>query len=174
MLNVHLRDVTESDLHIFFEQQLDPAANQMAAFTAKDPADKVAFIAKWTKILGDGSKMKKTVLHDGQVAGHVVAFMAPWSGKLEVSYWIGREFWGKGIATDALSVFIRSVTTRPLYARAAKDNLASVRVLEKCGFTIFGYDQGFANARGEEIEEVVLELMPATTKRADGDHSRSL
>jgi RimJ/RimL family protein N-acetyltransferase len=162
MLNVQLRDVTESDLPIFFEQQLDPAANQMAAFTAKDPADKAAFIAKWTKIRGDGSTTKKTVLFDGQVAGSIVAFMAPWSGKLEVSYWIGREFWGKGIATNALSEFLGSVTTRPLYARAAKDNLASIRVLEKCGFTVSGYDKGFANARGEEIEEVVLELKPAS------------
>jgi hypothetical protein len=66
--------MTEGDLSVFFEQQLDPAANQMAAFTAKDPADKVAFTAKWTKICGDGSITKKTVLFDGQVAGSVVAF----------------------------------------------------------------------------------------------------
>lgn len=155
--DVVLRDVTEGDLAIFFEQQLDPAANHMAAFTAKDPADRAAFTAKWTKILGDDS-IKKTILFDGQVAGSVVTFVAPWSGKLEVSYWIGREFWGKGIATKALSELLGSLKTRPLYARAAKDNIASIRVLEKCGFTISGNDKGFANARGEEVEEVVLEL----------------
>jgi RimJ/RimL family protein N-acetyltransferase len=158
MNDVHLRDVTEGDLSIFFEQQLDPVANQMAAFTAKDPADKIAFTAKWTKILGDGSITKKTVLFDGQVAGSVIAFLAPWSGHLEVSYWIGREFWGKGIATKALSGILGSLKSRPLYARVANDNLASIRVLEKCGFTVSGNDKGFANARGEEIEEVVLEL----------------
>jgi hypothetical protein len=85
MSDVHLRDVTDDDLSIFFEQQLDPAANQMAAFTAQDPADKIAFTAKWTRIRGNGSITKKTVLFDGQVAGSVVAFVAPWSGKLEVS-----------------------------------------------------------------------------------------
>src|SRR4029453_19193159 len=74
------------------------------------------------------------------------------------TYWIGREFWGRGIATQALAVLLSAVKTRPLYARAAKDNIASLRVLEKCGFTITGYERGFANARGEEIEEVVLEL----------------
>lgn len=156
--DIVLRDVTEDDLAIFFGQQLDPAANYMAAFTAKDPADRAAFMAKWTKILGDDSSTKKTILVDGQVAGSVVTFVAPWSGKLEVSYWIGREFWGKGIATKALSELLGSFRTRPLYARAAKDNFASIRVLEKCGFTISGYDKGFANARGEEVEEVVLEL----------------
>ena len=75
-----------------------------------------------------------------------------------MSYWIGREFWGKGIATKALAVFLSAVKARPLYARAAKDNIASLRVLEKCGFAITGYERGFANARGEEVEEVVLEL----------------
>lgn len=108
--DVLLRDVTEGDLPIFFEQQPDPAANRMAAFTAKDPADRAAFMAKWAKILGDDSITKRTILFGGQVAGNVSAF-APWSGELEVSYWIGREFWGKGIATKALAVFLSAVKT---------------------------------------------------------------
>src|SRR6516164_5828371 len=156
--DVLLRDVTEGDLPIFFEQERDPAANRMAAFTAKDPADRGAFIAKWAKILRDDPSTNQTILFGGQVAGSIGAFVAPWSGKLEVTYWIGREFWGKGIATKALAVFLSAVKVRPLYARAAKDNFASLRVLEKCGFTITGYERGFACARGEEIEEVVLEL----------------
>jgi RimJ/RimL family protein N-acetyltransferase len=156
--DVLLRDVTDGDLPIFFEQQLDPAANRMAAFTAQDPADRAAFTAKWAKILSDDSITKRTILFGGQVAGSVSAFVAPWSAKLEVTYWIGREFWGRGIATKALAVLLSTVKTRPLYARAAKDNIASLRVLEKCGFTIAGYERGFANARGEEVEEVVLEL----------------
>ena len=157
--DVVLRDVTEGDLQTLFEQQRDPAATRMAAFTAKDPADRVAFAAKWAEILGDESSTNRTILFGGQVAGSIGAFVAPWSGKLEVTYWIGREFWGKGIATKALAVFLRAVTIRPLYARAAKDNIASLRVLEKCGFTIAGCERGFANARGEEVEEVVLELV---------------
>jgi RimJ/RimL family protein N-acetyltransferase len=104
MCDVELRDVAESDVLIFFEQQRDPAANQIAAFTAKNPADKVAFAAKWAKIHGDDAITKKTVLFEAKVAGNVVAFVAPWSGKLEVSCWLGREFWGKGIATTALNL----------------------------------------------------------------------
>ena len=156
--DVLLRDVLEADLPIFFEQERDPVAIQMAAFTAENPADWHAFAAKWAKILDDDTGTKKTVLFEGQVAGKISSFVAPWSGKLEVTYWIGREYWGRGIATQALTEFLGQVRTRPLYARAAKDNAASIRVLTKCGFTVSGYDKGFANARGEEIEEVVLQL----------------
>lgn len=163
MLDVELRDVTESDVLVFFEQQRDPTANHMAAFTAKDPADKGAFAAKWTRIRGDEAITKKTVLFEGRAAGNVVAFVAPWSGKPEVSYWLGKEFWGKGIATTALKLFLTVVTTRPLYARAAKDHAASIRVLEKCGFTISGSARGFANARDAEVEEVILELKGKTS-----------
>jgi len=155
---IQLRDVTEEDLPIFFAQQLDPDANRMAAFTAKDPADRAAFTAHWAKILGDAGITIKTILFAGQVAGHVLSH--GWFGEPEISFWLGREYWGRGLATKALSAFLGCVKTRPLYARAAKDNLASLRVLEKCGFTVCGQDRGFANARGKEIEEVILVLEP--------------
>lgn len=156
--DVLLRDVTEDDLPIFFEQQLDPAAGKMAAFTAKDPADRAAFTARWARILSDATITKKTILFEGHVAGHVVSFEQ--FGKPSVSYWLGKEYWGKGIATRALSELLRHVEARPLHARAAKDNIASLRVLEKCGFTIDGEDKGFSNARGEEVEELILKLGP--------------
>lgn len=154
--DVLLRDVAVDDLPIFFEQQRDPTANRMAAFTSGDPADRDAFMARWAMILSDDTITKKTVLHNGQVVGHVVSFAQ--FGEREVGYWIGREHWGKGIATAALSAFLRHIQVRPLYARAARDNIASIRVLEKCGFAITGEDRGFAEARGEEIEEVILTL----------------
>ena len=156
MNTVSLREVTEDNLPIFFEQQLDPTANQMAAFTSRDPSDRDAFMAHWTKLLADDTITKRTILFEGHVAGNIVCF--EWDGKPEVGYWIGREYWGKGIATGALSEFIGVVKERPLYAAAAKDNVASIRVLEKCGFAITGYGRGFSNARGEDIEEVILEL----------------
>ena len=154
--DVLLRDVAESDLPIFFEQQTDPVANHMAAFTAKDPADRGAFTAHWAKILGDPAITKQTILYKGQVAGSIVSFQL--FGKPSVAYWLGKEFWGKGIATQALTKFLGQVRVRPLYARAARDNIASLRVLAKCGFKVCGEDKGFANARGEEIAELILEL----------------
>jgi RimJ/RimL family protein N-acetyltransferase len=154
--DIVLRDVTEGDLTIFFEQQLDPDANRMAAFTAKDPADGDAFTVHWTKILGDDAITIKTMLFEGRVAGHVLSFER--FGKPEVSYRLGKRYWGKGIATQALSEFLGHVPLRPLYARAANDNIASIRVLEKCGFTITGEDKGFSNARGVGVEESILIL----------------
>ncbi len=128
----------------------------MAAFGAIDPTDEVAFSKKWSKILNDKTIIKKTILYGGGVAGHVASFER--FGKPEVTYWIGKNFWGKGIATRALSVLIKDINLSPLYARAAKDNLASIHVLKKCGFKILKYEKAYANARKAEIEEVVMEL----------------
>ncbi len=159
--DVQLRDVLEEDLPVFFDQQRDPAANRMAAFTAKDPADRGAFMAHWKRILGDPSVTMKTILFQGDVVGSIGTFVEDASGRTEVTYWIGREYWGKGLATKALADLLVRLMVRPICARAARDNLASIRVLEKCGFTVIGYEREFANARGEEIEEVVLQLGPS-------------
>ena len=153
-----LRAVIDSDLPIFFAQQLDPDANYMTAFTAKDPSNREAFDAHWDKIRAEPTILIRTILCDGQVAGSVLSYEE--DGRPEVSYGLGREFWGKGIATWALGEFLREVNLkRPMYARVAKDNLGSRRVLEKCGFAVIGEERGYANARGMEIEELLLELM---------------
>jgi RimJ/RimL family protein N-acetyltransferase len=152
-----LRKVVSDDLPIFFGYQLDPEANYMAAFTAKDPSNREAFMAHWRRILADETTNNQTILFNGQVAGSVSSYEE--EGKPEVTYWIGKAYWGKGIATWALQEFLTEHNkTRPIYARVAKDNLGSRRVLEKCGFTIVGESKGFANARGQEIEEWLLEL----------------
>ena len=114
-------------------------------------------MAHWTQILGDDANINQTIVCDGQVVGNIASFPDE-SGQREVCYWIGRQYWGRGIATQALSLLLGQVQERPLYARVAKDNPASRRVLEKCGFSIIGEDRGFANARGEEIAEWILQL----------------
>ncbi|HEY5731760.1 MAG TPA: GNAT family N-acetyltransferase [Anaerolineales bacterium] len=152
-----LRDVVNDDLPIFFEQQLNKEANYMAAFTAKDPTNQEAFTAHWHRILADETVIIKTIIFDGQVAGSVLSYED--EGKPEITYWLGKEYWGKGIATWAVKEFLAyTKKTRLIYARVAKDNLGSRRVLEKCGFTIISESKGFANARGQEIEELLLEL----------------
>jgi RimJ/RimL family protein N-acetyltransferase len=157
--SVELREVTEDDLTIFFEQQLDPTANHMAAFTTSDPTNRDVFMTHWRRLLANDDIMTRTILFKGQVAGHIECF--PQFGMPSVGYWIGPEYWGRGIATAALRQFLRLVDERPLYARAAADNTGSIRVLEKCGFSRHSRDKGFANARGEEIEEVIMVLCGA-------------
>jgi RimJ/RimL family protein N-acetyltransferase len=154
--DIQLRDITENDLPIFFEQQLDRVANHMAAFTSADPTDESAYRAHWASILRDEAITKKTITVDSAVAGHIASFDQ--DGKREITYWIGKPYWGRGVATKALTEFLRQMPIRPLHARVAKDNLASLRVLQKCGFSIVGEDRGFANARGTETEEFILAL----------------
>ena len=151
----YLREVSPDDLPIFFEQQNDPDAIHMAAFTSKGSTDQEAFTTHWQRILAADTVIIRTIVWDGQVAGYVLSYED--DGKPEVSYWLGNAFWGLGIATQALKIFLTDINqTRPIYGRSAKDNIGSIRVLEKCGFQIIGEMKGFANARGEEIEEVLL------------------
>jgi RimJ/RimL family protein N-acetyltransferase len=148
-----LRYVRKGDLPIFFEHQSDPAANQMAAFPARE---RQAFTTHWNRILGDGTIDKRTILFGGQVAGYLVSFER--FGLREVGYWIGKSFWGRGVASGALLRFLGEVPARPLYARVARHNVASLRVLEKCGFTACEEDPGDAHAPVDEVEEVLLRL----------------
>lgn len=152
---VVLRSVHDSDLPVFFRQLNDPEALRMAAFTPKDPADQDAFDAHWARIRASDNVLR-TVLADGDVVGHAAVYGEP--GEREVTYWIDRPAWGRGIATAALRALLAEVVERPLYARAAADNGGSARVLEKCGFAVVGRERGFAEARGAEIEELVLRL----------------
>ena len=153
---VKLREVLEEDLPIFFDHQRNPEAGRMAAFGYRELDDKDAFYANWAKILTGENSLIRTILVDGQVAGNVLKF--EFLGQTTVAYWIGKEFWGKGIGTRALALLLEDVPERPVYARAAKDNRGSVRVLEKCGFILESKETNFAAARGEETEEVIMRL----------------
>lgn len=155
---VLLRPVQPADLTVFFEQQRDPAAARMAAFTARDPSDRKAFMAHWVRILADPNVTMRTVVYRGKVVGDVGRFLDRDFGHPEVTYWIGREYWGRGLATLALRAFLREETRRPIHARAAADNVASIRVLEKLGFVRVGSGRGFAYGRGQETDEAILRL----------------
>jgi len=146
---VRLRDVEPDDLPIYFENQRDPVAVEMAAFPARDHE---AFTAHWAKILEDETNLTRTVLLDGEVAGSIASWVAD-DGR-EVGYWLGRSYWGKGVATAALSAFLREIDERPLVAHVASHNVGSLRVLEKCGFT----RTGAPILADDGVEELVLVL----------------
>ncbi|MFF2195819.1 GNAT family N-acetyltransferase [Streptomyces sp. NPDC058157] len=163
MDDVTLRAVRDEDLEVFYAQTNDPEAVRMAAFTPEDPADRARFDAHWARIRHDPGVLALTVVSgDGAVVGHVGVFGPP--EEREVTYWIGRAHWGRGVATAALRALLDAVPDRPLHARAAADNAASLRVLDTCGFVVTGHGRGFAHARGTEIDEVLLTL-PARDPR---------
>jgi RimJ/RimL family protein N-acetyltransferase len=150
---VKLRDVTENDLPTFFQQQLDKLASDMAAFPSQELAP---FMAHWNKILGDQSIAKCTILFDGEVAGNIVAYGPP--KERCVGYWIGRAFWGQGVATAALLLFLEVETTRPLFAFVASHNAGSLRVLDKCGFVSAEADEILSSGIDDGTEEILMTL----------------
>ena len=155
--HIVLREVEDRDLDVLFEFATDREAIRMAAFTPPDPDDRDAFDARWERIRRDPTTTNRIIETDGRVVGHVASFDL--HGQREVTYWIDRKHWGKGIATEALREFLSKVErARPLHAAAAIDNSGSIRVLEKCGFTRVGVGRGFAHGRGEETGEVLLRL----------------
>jgi RimJ/RimL family protein N-acetyltransferase len=156
--NITIREVESPDLETFYANQLDPEAIRMAAFVGRNPRDKVAFDAHWDKILRSPQNTTRTIVAEGQVVGYIACY--PQGENREVTYWLGREFWGRGWATQALNRMLHLVTDRPISARVATDNVGSIRVLQKCGFKIIGKDRGFANGRGEDTEEYILRLDP--------------
>lgn len=163
---VELRDVEEGDLPVFLEHQQDPVANQMAAFPARE---RDAFMAHWRKILVDDGVVKQTILLNGEVVGNVLCFEQP--GKHLIGYWLGRKFWGRGIASQAVSVFVSRIPVRPLHAHVAKNNLASRRVLEKCGFEISGESHAAAAAGSKAVDEFVYSLFRSTSTNPSHDCS---
>ncbi|MBS1656010.1 MAG: GNAT family N-acetyltransferase [Bacteroidetes bacterium] len=152
-----LRKTEVTDLELLFRFQLDEEAIHLAAFTPKDPANKSAYISKYTKLLSDPTVNNQTIIVDTVIAGSIAKFEI--EGEAEITYWIDKKFWGQGIATAALRHLLVIEKARPVFGRTAFDNFASQKVLEKCGFVRIGKDKGFANARQAEIEEFIYKLV---------------
>ena len=153
---IALRPIEDADLDALFDQMRDPEAVQMAAFTAEEPDDRNAFDAHMARVRSSPDIMLRAVTRDGQLVGHIASF--PFGDQTEVTYWIDRPTWGCGIASQALELLLALETARPIHARAASDNIASLRVLQKAGFKIIGTENSFAPARNSVIEETILRL----------------
>lgn len=149
--HVRLREVTEDDLETLFVHQLDRDAVRMAAFPSRD---REAFFAHWAKVRRDETNYVRVIVCDGQVAGSMMSFIR--DGKRLIGYWLDKAYWGRGIASAALPLFLEVLPMRPLYAYVAKHNPASLRVLQKGGFVIIG--EAEFEFEGERMEEYLLVL----------------
>jgi RimJ/RimL family protein N-acetyltransferase len=146
---INLREVAPADLPVFFASQSDPGARTMAAVEHRDWE---AFATHWTGIMSDERVVARAILVDEEVAGSVLCFGA--TQERQVGYWIGREYWGRGVATQALSIFLGEALERPLHGHVAQHNVASIRVLEKCGFRRYGGP----NEAADGVTELTLRL----------------
>ena len=153
MNHVSLRPILEADLPFLFQMQLDPEANAMAAVI---PRNEEAYFPLWRNILNDSSVVPQAILLDGELVGQVSMFHS--DGQACVGYWIAKDHWGKGIASRALPLLLQEVTIRPLHSRVAKHNVASLRVLEKAGFKIVGFEHSPGTERYLACEEAILIL----------------
>ena len=155
---VSLRPVNDDDLPIFFVHQLDPEATKLASFPSRD---REAFFAHWTtNILGNPATACRAILVGNHVAGYLGAWTDATSNDRLIGYWLGREFWGRGIASATLAQFIQFESTRPLRAHVAKHNHGSIRVLEKAGFMRAGEDT-CSLPNGVRLEECIFTLGPS-------------
>ena len=151
---IALRPVVDNDLGPLFSQSRDPESVLMAAFTPDDPDDRTAFDAHMARVRSLPDVIMRAVTCDNDLVGSIAAFDL--DGRTEVTYWIDRAAWGRGIASRALELLLDLVPARPLYARAASDNAGSLRVLQKSGFKVVGTENSFAHGRNSNIEETIL------------------
>ncbi len=96
---------------------------------------------------------------DGEMVGDVSSFLR--GNKREVGYWVTRAHWGKGVASKALPLFLPFVMDiypkSPLYARVVDGNIASIKLLQKCGFKPVERDTFYSDVRGSNIEETLFQ-----------------
>jgi len=149
-----LGPVVDADLDALFDQMRDPESIWMAAFTPDDPDDRSAFEAHMARVRSSPDITHRAITCNGRLVGSIAAFVT--DGETEVTYWIDRAEWGRGIASRALEVLMELVPTRPLHARAASDNVASLRVLQRVGFMIVGTENSYATGRNSHVEETLL------------------
>jgi RimJ/RimL family protein N-acetyltransferase len=148
-----LRDVVESDLDAFFEHQRDPEGVAMALVPSRERA---AFDEHWQRLLANDDLVTKTIVHEGRVAGNALSWAM--DGRQVIGYWLGREFWGQGLATRAVAELVEELSVRPLHAWVATSNVASRRVLEKCGFVVVETKVEHDERLGRDVEVQLLEL----------------
>jgi RimJ/RimL family protein N-acetyltransferase len=156
MSQLVLRPVAAGDLDEIFELMRDPESVRMAAFTADDPNDRSAFDAHMARIMNLAEVRNRAIICDSRLVGTIASFVS--EDATEITYWIDRTYWGRGLATRALGMLLAEIPVRPIRARAASDNTGSLRVLQKAGFRPIGTEVAFAAGRAAEIEETILEL----------------
>jgi RimJ/RimL family protein N-acetyltransferase len=157
--HIELRDLDDDDLDAVFDMMRDRPAVELAAFTSADPDDRAAFDAWIARQRSADDVLYAVVTENGGFAGTAAVFSI--EGDREVSFWIARHAWGRGVATAALRLLVSREPERPLFARAATHNAGSIAVLEKAGFTEVSRNVAYAPGVGREVEEIVFTLVPA-------------
>jgi RimJ/RimL family protein N-acetyltransferase len=157
MAKITIRKARESDLEAFYQHQLNPEYNRMAAFGSANPEDEIAFMDHKNKILRNPTCLFYAIELNLEPIGNIGSFF--FDGERDLGYGIAKEHWGRGFATQAVQAFLLIEQIRPLGARAAAHNPGSIRVLEKCGFTFVKTEHGFSDFLQTTVEEKIFSLV---------------
>ncbi|MBD7958448.1 GNAT family N-acetyltransferase [Microbacterium sp. Sa4CUA7] len=158
MGHVELRPLDDDDLDAVFEMMRDRDAVAKEAFTADDPDDRAAFDTWIARERAADDVTLHVVTEDGGFAGTAAAFTV--GEDREVSFWIARHAWGRGVATEALRLLVSREPIRPLFARVAAHNNAAIAVLQRNGFAEIARDSAYAPGVDREVEELIYALAP--------------
>ncbi len=141
---IELRDYKESDAAQLVELANNVNVSQYLVYTFPHPYtldDAVWWITAGSR---ENGAITKAVEYHGELIGSVgITPQAGWkSHTAEIGYWLGEEFWGRGIATQVLERMTNEVFAgerwNKLFAPVLSPNQASMRVLEKNGYQLEG------------------------------------
>jgi len=156
MMKIQIRTTVPEDLNALYLIQLDEEANWNAAFVNPDCKDFDFYFQKYNAHLLNPEILNLTAIHDGEIVGSAAKFVL--FGDIEITYWIDRKHWGKGIASILVRELLDRVQERPIAARIVADNIGSARVLEKNGFVKVGEEQGFSKVRNSAVIEWIYTI----------------
>lgn len=158
MAHIDLRDFDDDDHDAVFAMMRDREALELVAFTADHPDDPDEFDAWLHRRRAHPDVTLFTVTEDGGYAGTAALFRT--EADREVTIWLARHAWGRGIGTATLEILVSREPERPLYARAAAHNAAAVAILRRVGFAEVSRAVSFAPGLGRDAEQVVFALVP--------------
>ena len=125
--------------------------------TVEDAAETIDFLMSQYEG-ADGPFVYPVLLKDKTNIGYVQSVPTE-SGIWEVGYHIAKQFTGKGYATEALSAFLpvimEQLKIQKIYGICDAENLASCRVLEKCGFVLMYEGSGLYQGKSTQIRKYV-------------------
>jgi ribosomal-protein-alanine N-acetyltransferase len=156
MTAVSLRPLRDEDVEAVFQLESDTIGADLIALLPRVPGDRDGFELHWRRIRHDSSVVSRVIEVDGNFAGYTICF--PLNGERQVGYWVERELWGRGVAGEALRLLLAELGERPLWARVARSNGASRRVLERAGFAMVATERVLAPRLGVMVDELVLRI----------------
>lgn len=126
--------------------------------------DSLAFIEKSLRRLSDNNGYWAGIWYKGQLAGSIGFLYIDWGArKTEIGYWLGDEYLGKGLATQAAKVFInhsfKELDLRKVEINVASENVTSRAIPERLGFTKEGSIRNYEKVNSDYHDRIIYGLL---------------